>query len=408
MSRCINREPRILCLNQMASSSFLQLIEHLAAKIGPVLLFTGSEVTRTENLQIRRAPRYSNRSVLSRLWTWGLYLLWVGFACLFISDRPLLFATSNPPFSPWLAWLLSRLKGWRYVVLIWDVYPDVLIRFGYLQKSSLVTRAWRYLDRLSLSEAELVVTIGHHMAETIRRGLGTTGVANLHIEVIPSWVDVDYIQPIPKEHNWFAQQHGQADKLTVLYSGNMGVTHDLDTVIQVAERMRHEPRIAFLLIGNGPQRAKLEQTVARKELSNVTILPLQPEEGLPYALTSGDIGIVSLDRGAEGISMPSKTYSMMAAGCAIVGLSHGCNDLADTIDNYACGVSVECGDADGLETALRRFLDQPELLSQCRNNARIAAETAFSAEECLGRYEQLFCSLMETSSSRLTAPAGSG
>jgi len=369
---------------------FVQLVEHLASTMGPLLLYTGEPIPAAENLHVRRAPRYDNKSAFSRLWTWGLYLALVGLACLCLPGRPLLFVTSNPPLLSWLAWLLSRLRGWRYVILIWDVYPAALVRFGYLGESSLITRLWRYLDRVSFGRAEAVITIGEQMAATIRQGTGLSDSDGLGLHVIPSWVDVDHIRPIPKKDNWFARLHDQTDKLTVLYSGNMGMAHNLDTVIQVAERMSEDSRIAFLLIGDGPQRQKLQKAVADKGLSNVTILPWQPQKDLPYSLATGDIAIVSLNNEAAGIAMPSKTYSMMAAGCALVALSDGPNDLSDTIERYACGINVGCGDIDELEVALRRFLDEPDFLSQCRHNAHQAAEDSFSTQACLKKYEQIF------------------
>jgi glycosyltransferase involved in cell wall biosynthesis len=236
------------------------------------------------------------------------------------------------------------------------------------------------------------------MAGNIRRGTGLSGSDGLGLHVVPSWIDVDHVRPISKEDNWFAQQHNQIDKLTVLYSGNMGMARNLDIVIQVAERMSEDSRIGFLLIGDGPQRKGLQQTVVHKELSNITILPWQSKKDLPYSLATGDVAIVSLNREAAGIAMPSKTYSMMAAGCALITLSDGQNDLADTVERHACGINVGCNDIDGLEVALHRFLDKPDFLSACRHNARQAAEAFFSTQACLEKYGQILHPLVDGAS----------
>ena len=392
-----SHEMRLVFLCQSLGPLFRQLTADLADTYGPSILFTGSESSeRIGNLLIRRTPRYRSDSVVWRLITWTAYMLWVLVACLRLSGHPLLFAVTNPPFNPWLALLLKWLRRWPYAVLVWDIYPDLLVRFGYLSERNLITRFWNYLNRQALTEAEVVITIGEHMANTIRWGLGKTNNAGCRIEVIPMWTDVDWIRPLPKSANSFAKRHGQVGKLTVLYSGNMGATHDLDTLLEVAYRLRRNPHVAFLLIGDGTQRKALEQIVASRQLSNVTMLPWQPEEVLPYSLATGDVAVVSLDRGAGGLSMPSKTYFMMAAGCGLVGVCHGENDLRATIETHECGVTVEPGNVEGLAEILLKLQRSPELLRTYRRNARLAAERHFSAQVCTAQFRVLLASLLSS------------
>jgi len=384
--------PRIVFLNQTLGQTFRQLAIDLANGVGPGVLYAGSEdAQQIGNLTIRQGPRYRSERIGSRLWTWGLYLLWVTFACLFTPGKPLLFVVSNPPFTPLVAWLLKRLRGWRYVCLVWDVYPEVLVRFGYLKEQSRIAKLWRATNRLALQNADAVITIGDRMAHTLQQGLGNPQTS---IHVIPCWADADAIRPLPKSENAFAQQHNQVEKFTILYSGKMGATHDLDTLLHVARRWRDRDDIGFLLIGGGAKYREIERSVAEENLTNVILLPWQPEALLPSSLPTGDVAIVSLDRGVEGISMPSRTYFMMAAGCALVGLSHGENDLRDTLEAYQCGLSVEPGDVDGLEAALQHFYESPSFLASCRQNARAAAETVFSHPNIVAQYLQLLTPLM--------------
>lgn len=384
--------PRIVFLNQTLGQTFRQLAVDLADRIGPGVLYAGSEdKQQIGNLTIRHAPRYRSERIASRLWTWGLYLAQTTLACLFMPGKPLLFVVSNPPFTPWIAWMLKRLRGWRYVCLIWDVYPDVLVRFGYLKEQSWIVKLWRALNRLALQNADAVITIGDRMAQTVQQGLRESKTP---IHVIPCWADTDAIRPLPKSENAFAQQYNQVGKFTVLYSGKMGATHDLDTLLHMARRLRDRDDIGFLLIGGGTKYREIEQIVAEEGLTNVTLLPWQPESLLPISLPTGDVAIISLDQGAEGISMPSRTYFMMAAGCALVGLSHGENDLRDTLETYQCGLSVEAGDVDGLEAALQRFYESPSFLASCRQNARAAAEAVFSHSTIVAQYLELLAPLM--------------
>ena len=191
-----------------------------------------------------------------------------------------------------------------------------------------MSRAWEALNRLALSRAEHVITLGPVMVERVQRFLRPGKSA----QCIPDWVDPTNIVPRSKTDNWFAQEHGQLGKLTVLYSGNLGLTHDLSALFRVAETLQSNDAVCFLFIDGGARRAELEAVASR--LRNVLLLPRQPQENLPYSMTTGDVAVVTLGKGTEGISMPSKTYYMMAAGCAILGISHGDNDLKRLIENY--------------------------------------------------------------------------
>ena len=177
---------------------------------------------------------------------------------------------------------------------------------------------------------------------------------------------------IAKAQNSFAAEHGQLGKLTVLYSGNLGLSHDLNTMIEAARSLRAHSDIHFLTIGQGSQWEALQQ--AANELDNLSLLPYQPVNVIPYSLTTGDVAVISLDRGLEGVSFPSKTQFMMAAGAALIGLGHHPNDIQMTIDEYQCGVNVEPGDVDGFAGAVLRFRDDPVFLDACRSNSRKAAE----------------------------------
>ena len=110
-------------------------------------------------------------------------------------------------------------------------------------------------------------------------------------------------------------------------------------------------------------------------------------------MATGDVALITLGKGTEGISMPSKCYYMMAAGCAILGVTYGDNDVVRTIQDTSCGVSVRADDAAGIQRAIERFRDDPEFLAACRRNARQAAEQRFSKEQGVGAYLKLLRNL---------------
>ncbi|HEX7601485.1 MAG TPA: glycosyltransferase family 4 protein, partial [Polyangiaceae bacterium] len=243
---------------------------------------------------------------------------------------------------------------------------------------------WHAMNRAAVTRAEAVVTISDDLAREVGRYLRPDRGPR-RVDVLPTWVDTRRVRPVPKKENVFAVRHGQADRLTVLYAGNLGAVHDLSLLPDLADSFRDEPGVHFLVVGDGAGRPALQAEIARRGLPNVTWLPPQSEEELPLLLATGDIALVALARGAEGVSMPSKTYYAMAAGSAILGLSRPGSDLARVIESFECGVNVDPADRDAAVAALRDLVGDGARLQRYRANARRAAEKEFSSEVCVPR-----------------------
>ena len=364
---------RVLFLKQTAppKTYFIELAADLAEALGPCVALT-SETTagRIGDLTVEAAPAYRRGSDFSRLWTWSRYFLAALVRSFRTSEQTLLFIVAQPPLLPLAGYLRNLLFRQRYVVWVDDVYPDVLVRAGRLGEGGAVAKAWGWLNKRVYERASAVFTLGPRMADVVQR------YAARPVYVVPTWVDANGYPHVAKADNHFAREHGQVGKLTVLYSGNIGLTHDIGTMIEAARRLEDRQDIGFMIVGAGPRYEEARR--AARGLANVTVLPLQPEETLPFSLATGEVAVVSLGKGFEGVSMPSKTYHNMAARSAILGLSHAPNDLQQVIERHDCGVNVEPGDVDGFVEAVLRFRDDAAYLDRCRRNARAAAETRFS------------------------------
>jgi glycosyltransferase involved in cell wall biosynthesis len=283
-----------------------------------------------------------------------------------------------------LGLLAGVLRGSRYVLLFYDVYPRALTALTSASPRSPVVRLWHALNRAAVGRAEAVLTISDDLAREVGRYLRPDRGPR-RVDVLPTWVNTSRVRPVPKEENAFAMRHGQAGRLTILYAGNLGAVHDLSLLPDLADSFRDDPGFHFLVVGDGAGRPALQAEVARRKLPNVTWLPPQPEEELPLLLATGDIALVALARGAEGVSMPSKTYFAMAAGSAVFGLSRPGSDLARVIESCECGVNVDPGDSGAACRALHDLAADPERLARCRANARRAAEREFSSDVCVPR-----------------------
>jgi glycosyltransferase involved in cell wall biosynthesis len=374
-------ESRLIIINQSVGPAFVDWMSHLSAIHGRVELWSGTALDDLDDgVSLIRQTTYDNSSKLKRLATWTKFTLESTVRLLCRRDRTPLLIVTNPPFMPVPAWAFRVLQGRHYILLEWDIYPQILRAMGLISRTNLIYRLWRICHAKALRDAELVITISAGLADELRRISGET---DLPVSVIPNWVNTAWIKPLDPASNPFVREQKLAGKVVVLYSGNLGSTHAIETILEVARLMVDEPRLLFLIIGEGSKRGIVEAAIKRGITPNLRLLPHQPESLLPFTLSSGHIGIVTLEKGYESLSMPSKTYAMMAAGNAILGISQPPNDLERTIHRFDCGVNFRPDDPVAISVWIQSMLDDGEALSIMQAQSRRAAITEYSAIRCI-------------------------
>ncbi len=380
---------KILFLNQMAGPLFRELAEDLSdALSGVSVLQTGHPDTlsigsSTSHLLIEGQPAYDRSSYVSRILSWLKYTLFVSIAMLKVDKGTAIFIVSNPPLLGPLAWLVNKLKGVPYIVLVYDMHPDTLISFGVLKESSLISRVWRWVNRKVWNNATAVYTLGSVMAEKLSLQFDVENTSLGHVGVVPPWADTDKIKPINKADNPLAEDLKQLGKITVLYSGNMGISHDIDSILQAALILRNDSNIAFLMIGEGAKWKDAKDFQFEHKLDNLQVLPFQSEDKLPYTMPLADIALVALDVGAEGLMIPSKMFYYMAAGAAVVGICSGRNDVSVILDEAACGITVQPQQPEQLAEAIKILASDIGHLDGLKQNAREAAKASYSRKACM-------------------------
>ena len=311
--------PKIVFFNQMAGRLFRELAQEMATAWNPCVLFTGHPDTirigSTKHLSVLPAPVYDKRSLFKRIVSWLKYFLFSLYQSLKTNRDSVLFFSTNPPILGIIGWINKKLFGKRYIILVLDIYPDIPITLGWLKENELIARIWRFLNKLSYENAEAIFTIGEYMAKNLKRQFDPRKTTIGTIEVISPWVDTNFIKPIKKTDNWFARKYNQIDKITILYSGNLGATHDITKIVELAKGFKEDPKIHFMVIGNGYRQKTLSEQIEKENLPNITLLPHQPENILPYSLAAGDISIITMHPGIDGYMVPSSFSYYLAAGC---------------------------------------------------------------------------------------------
>jgi glycosyltransferase involved in cell wall biosynthesis len=178
--------------------------------------------------------------------------------------------------------------------------------------------------------------------------------------VISNWSDPNWIVPIAKKDNWFAQKYNLTEKFTILYSGNMGRCHDIQTILNTARLLRGYS-VQFVFIGGGPKYRSSENLVQTYGLDNCLFLPYQNKEILPYSLTACDLTLVSVEEGMGGIVAPSKFYSLLATGRPIAVICDQQCYLNELVAKTQCGVTFKNKNSQGLADFILQISSNPDL-----------------------------------------------
>jgi glycosyltransferase involved in cell wall biosynthesis len=296
---------------------------------------------------------------------------------------------TNPPFIGLAGLLVKLLRGRPYVVIVYDVYPETAIQSGVLAPGSLFALIWRKLSQWIARGAEANIVIGRDMAKVVAEKLAPRGRSR--IALITNWSDEAAVGPVPKARNSFRQKHNPQDVFLIQYSGTIGRTHNLEPLLEAAEILKHD-KVLFQFIGDGFKKAKLEEIVRQRGLSNVQFLPFQPKDRLGEALAAGDLAVVCLASAFTGLSVPSKTYGVMAAGVPILALMADQSEIGLTVAESGCGLVLPSASSAAIATAIRDLMRDPIHLGRMGRNGRQAFEARHTLAKAAQRYDEVLAS----------------
>jgi colanic acid biosynthesis glycosyl transferase WcaI len=195
----------------------------------------------------------------------------------------------------------------------------------------------------------------------------------------------------PLESNPFRRHLGE--KFVVMYSGNIGLSQQLEAVLEAAGGLRDDQRILFAIIGEGARRKWLEERARAMGLPNVIFLPYQPQENLGESLSAADLHLIPLAPGAAGCLVPSKIYGILAAGRPFIAMMEESAEVAQIAREDGVGFVVQPGDVDALVRAIREAVDAPERLKQMGMRARRLAELRFDRIKVTSRFGSVLASV---------------
>lgn len=338
----------------------------------------GVEIFRAAGTRLNRA--YIPLRLINML-TLGLSVFVKALSGFKRGDKVMVVTT--PPSMPFIVALAALIRGASYVLLIHDNYPEMLIAVGKTAERSLLTYAMNFFNRWLYKHAAKIIVVGRDMKILV--GRKTEGL-EIPIATIPNWAELESVSPAPRDSTPLLAELGISDKLVLMYAGNLGFPNDLESIVECARMIDGRLAVHIVFIGEGVKRKWLEQTVRELNLANVTILDPRPRSEQMSFINSCDLGIVPLTSKMWGVSMPSRTYNLLAAGKPILALTEKDSEVDLIVRENEIGWSVPPNSPEKMAQAIEDILDRQHELPEMGKRARAAAEGQWNFETALEGY----------------------
>jgi colanic acid biosynthesis glycosyl transferase WcaI len=345
----------------------------------------GVEIIRVRN------RRYNKKSLWSRAIGLSSYLLLSAWKAICHKRPDVVIAESDPPLLGLLGAILRCRHRCRLVNYLQDLHPEVGLTLGRLRPGPLTTLV-RTSTQIGMKAADRVVVIGHDM----RRKVIARGIDEQRVTVIHNWSNTSSIRPVQPSQE-LRKKWGIRDEFVVMYSGNLGLSQNLDQVLDVAELMAREP-IAFLLVGDGASKERLQKKATDRSLKNVQFLPYVPREMLGESLGAADLHLITLQSGLSGYIVPSKLYGILAAGRPYVAAIDPESELAAITTQHKCGMLATPDSPHELAAVIRRCANDPAGLVQMGQRARVLAEREFDQVHAANSFRNTILGLVRKES----------
>ena len=312
------------------------------------------------------------------------------FKAVKYSNVDVIFSNSTPPTQGMLCAMVAKKLSKKYkkkvpfVFNLQDIFPDSLVYTGLSKKNSIFWKIGRKIENYTYRHADKIIVI----SEGFKQNIMAKGVPEEKIVVVPNWVDTEKVKPIERKNNALvAEFHLDPKKFIVVYAGNFGAAQGADIVLRAAERLQECKDIHFLVLGGGAEFEEAKEYVEEKNLQNVTIDGLLPQERVSEVYSLGDVALITCKQGAGGSGLPSKTWSIMACDTPIIASFDTDSELARILEDEHLGKCVSPESVDALVEAIKL---QCGKCNEKKNSAREFVLRYASKENCVAEYMKVF------------------
>lgn len=342
-----------------------------------------------KNLIIHRIDngKGNKNKLLQRILKFARISLKFCFAVLLNArSNDILFSVTNPAFIIPICAILKGLFRYKYILLAYDVFPENMVAAGLMKENHIMFRLTKKIFDWSYSKADVVISIGRDMSETLKQ----KGIHEEQIVLIPNWADTEAIKHSSKIDNPIVKKYHLENKRVFMFAGNFGRVQGIPELLEVIDRVSAE-NAAFLFVGDGAMRGVIEvyqKTHPQKALFCHPYLPMDQQN---IFLNACDVAIVTLNEKMLGLGVPSKSYYSLASGHPILFVGDQHSEVAQMIQEGHCGWQTSFDNIDNCAKLFDSICSFPqERLEQIGGKAKEYLQSNFSEKTVLNIYSQLF------------------
>lgn len=318
-----------------------------------------------------RIHRYSMfkepKNPLLRAFRYTLCIL-RGFICgLKAKNIDVYNVTSTPPINGLVMYALKKIKKYKTVYSLQDIFPESLVYAGMTKKGSLLWKIGRVIENLTYKSADKIIVI----SEDFKKNIMEKGVPEEKIEIIYNWVNENKVVNIERKDNkLFDKYNLDRNKFYICYSGNIGLSQNMEMLTDAAKELEKIEDIGFVIIGEGAFKESLLRIIEEKEVKNITVLPFQDYEDISHVFSLGDAGLIISKKGIGNNSVPSKTWSIMSASRPVIASFDKGSELDEIITRNNCGICVEADDKKAFINAVTYMYENKDEIKKMGENGR--------------------------------------
>lgn len=345
------------------------------------------EVLLSGRLEINRFPLFEEgKKTLQRAFRYTISIIIQFLKGIDEKDVDIIILSSTPPIIGIIGALLHKVKRIPFVYIVQDIFPDSLVHTGLSHKGSLAWKIGRKIEDYTYRNADRIIVISN----SFKNNLVAKQVPINKIEVIPNWIDTDQVFPISRQFNpLFSRLSLDSSLFYITYCGNIGHTQNLELLISVAENLASRKEIKFILFGDGAYLPELLTTIKNRKITNIMHFPFQPYEDIASVFSLGDVGLIISKEGISSNSVPSKTWSIMAAERPVLASFDTDSMLGEVIHSSGSGRIIPANDTEAFIAALLWFYNNPIESRDMGKRGRLYIKANLDKEICTNRYVQV-------------------
>ena len=368
----------VVILDQASGYLQIDMLDALSTKYDKCAIIAGTIVERetklSEKYKWHKITKYNKSTAFKRIYTWLAATIQMFFIVLWKYRNARIIAITNPPSAPLVPYLLRA----NYDILVYDLYPDALVNFNYITKDGWANKVFTHFTKKMFKKANTLYTLTPELAkETSKYAEGK------EIKIVPIWTNNEFFPQIDRNENLIFKKLGIAkDTFVICYSGNLGKTHPIEKLVDLAHAFKNEPDFYFLVIGGGHKYELIHKLIEEQKLTNIQLLPWQPIELLPHNMQVGNLNVVTLDEGAADLSIPSKTFNLLSVGKPILAICSKRSALANLLERSNCGRAFEANEVNEIKNFIYQLQNEPETYKAYSENAKKASNN-FTKENAM-------------------------